>query len=198
MTPLSDEALLGLHVSGDTGALDELIRRHAGEVYGFLCKFVGSGGAADDLVQETFLQIHLAASSFDPQRSFKPWLYTIAANKARDFLRSRSRRREHSLDATADRDEGGAAAGVLPSAEAPLDEHVASEEQRKAVREVIAEMSESSRMILTLGYFQQLPYAEIAEILEIPVGTVKSRLHTAVRQFAKRWEERTNAGVRST
>lgn len=191
MSHPSDEALLEMHVSGDAGALDELIRRYAGEVYGFLAKFVGNGGAADDLVQETFLQVHLAASSFDFERSFKPWLYTIAANKARDHLRARSRRREHALDA-GDGDDPGASQAV-PAQSEPLDREVERDEQRQAVRAVIADMPDSARMVLTLGYFQQLPYAEIAEILGIPVGTVKSRLHTAVRLFAKLWDERSNA-----
>jgi RNA polymerase sigma-70 factor (ECF subfamily) len=182
----SDEHLLVQHVAGTPGALDALVARYAGELYGFLCRFVGNAAAADDLVQETFVQVHLAARSFDRSRAFKPWLYTIAANKARDHLRSRGRRSEHSLDAGADEDSPGGAPRVADHAES-LEEGLARDERRQAVRALVAQMPEHLRLILMLGYFQQLPYAEIAQVLDIPVGTVKSRLHAAVQDFARRW-----------
>ncbi len=78
--PRSDEALLAEHLAGKPGAFDELVARYADDLYSFFQRFVGNASAADDLVQETFLQVHLAANTFDPARAFKPWLYTIAAN----------------------------------------------------------------------------------------------------------------------
>lgn len=190
MEARSDEELLRLHASGSAGAIDALIQRYAGELYGFLARFVGNAAAADDLVQDTFVQVHLAADSFDPARTFKPWLYTIAANKARDHLRARGRRGELSLDAYAgpESDESRSPAHQLAADDAALDEQFAGDERRAAVRRLIGRMPEHLRLILMLGYFQQLPYAEIAEILEIPVGTVKSRLHSAVNHFARLWQ----------
>src|SRR5438874_1716229 len=67
-------------------------------------------------------------------------------------------------------------------------EEFSAEENRARVRAVIDRMPEHLKMILLLGYFQQLPYAEIAQVLDIPIGTVKSRLHSAVGQFAKMWK----------
>lgn len=194
--PRSDEDLLASHAAGSTGALDELIRRYSGELFGFLCRFVGSGAAADDLVQETFLQVHVSAATFDRERSFKPWLYTIAANKARDWLRGRARRSEQSLESGRQGEEEGSQAQIAAAAP-PLDEALARDERRRAVRDVLDEMPEHLRMILVLGYFQHLPYADIADVLDVPVGTVKSRLHAAVNQFAKRWHarERTRAAA---
>jgi len=183
----SDEELLSLHVAGTPGAFDVLIGRYAGELYGFLHRFVGNAAAADDLVQETFLQVHLAADTFDATRPFKPWLYTIAANKARDHLRSRVRRQEYSLNATGPGDEEAAEIHRVPAEQEPLEERVAEEERRELVHQTIAKMPEHLRLILVLGYFQQLPYAQIADILDIPVGTVKSRLHAAVNHFARLW-----------
>ncbi len=107
-------------------------------------------------------------------------------------MRSRSRRPAHSLDAAADAD-GPTAAALLEAADRGADVEFESEERRQLVRNVIAKMSEPQRLILTLGYYQRLPYAEIAEILGIPVGTVKSRLHAAVNQFAKLWSAATNS-----
>lgn len=186
----SDKELLADHLAGKPGAFDALAVRYAQELYGFLFRFLGNAAAAEDLTQETFLQVHLAAQSFDATRAFKPWLYTIAANKARDYLRSRSRRQEQSLDAGVDDDETASPLHMLEAADAPVTDEVDAEERRALVRTLIEKMPEHLRLILMLGYFQQLPYAEIAEVLDIPVGTVKSRLHAAVTHFAKLWGKR--------
>jgi len=185
----SDEELLADHLSGVPGAFDRLVSRYVNDLYGFLCRFVGNGAAAEDLTQDAFVQIHLAASAFDPKRTFKPWLYTIAANKARDYLRTRGRRTEFSLDAGAEH--GRAPRQNLESEEASLADVVEGDEQREQVRALVDQMPEHLRLILTLGYYQQLSYAEIAQILDIPVGTVKSRLHAAVQHFAKQWRSQT-------
>ncbi|RMF78064.1 MAG: sigma-70 family RNA polymerase sigma factor [Planctomycetota bacterium] len=184
-----DEQLLAEHLEGRPGAFDELVERYSRELFGFLCRFAGNAAAAEDIIQDTFVQVHLAAHTFDPARSFKPWLYTIAANKARDYLRSRSRRQEYSLDAQIDED-GPSAAQNLEDDAASQEEEFDASEQRALVQRIVNEMPEHFRMILTLGYFQQLPYAEIATILDIPVGTVKSRLHAAVNHFAKLYKSR--------
>ncbi|MFQ5806349.1 MAG: RNA polymerase sigma factor [Phycisphaerae bacterium] len=194
MDPRSDEQLLADHLAGVTGAFDCLVARYANELYGFLCRFVADNATAEDLIQETFVQVHLASSSFDPARTFRPWLYTIAANKARDHLRSRGRRQQYSLDSTGAGNDAQAPSQSLAAAETSLPEVVDAEERKAAVRELIKQMPEHLRLILTLGYYQQLPYAEIATILEIPVGTVKSRLHAAVNHFARLWRSHTEAG----
>jgi RNA polymerase sigma-70 factor (ECF subfamily) len=194
----SDEALLADHLSGEPGAFEALVARYVNELYGFLCRFVGNAAAAEDVVQETFLQVHLAAGSFNQSRPFKPWLYTIAANKARDLLRARSRRQELSLDGGPS-DEQRSTAGTLEAADAGLLDSVDDSEQGAVVRALIAQMPEHLRLILVLGYYQQLPYAEIAEVLEIPVGTVKSRLHAAVNHFARLWHSHQNqSGARTS
>ena len=190
----SDGQLLADHISGVTGAFDCLVARYSQELYGFLCRFVADKTIADDLIQETFVQVHLAANSFNPGRAFRPWLYTIAANKARDHLRSRGRRQHYSLDSTGGDDDGPAPAQNIEAADASLPESVDGEERSALVRRLIGRMPEHLRLILTLGYYQQLPYAEIAAILEIPVGTVKSRLHAAVNHFAKLWRTQTRDG----
>ena len=175
------------HLAGEAGAFDILVRRYADELFGFLCRFVGNAAAADDLVQETFLQVHLAGGSFDPKRSFRPWLYTIAANKARDHLRGRARKSEQTLDNRGPDDGPGPGQLLEASGESTLEE-TSAEEVRTAVRQLIAKMPEHLQLILVLGYYQKMAYAEISEVLEIPVGTVKSRLHAAVTRFAQMWQ----------
>lgn len=187
----SDRDLLIGHLDGDADAFEVLAERYAGGLFGFLFRFVNDPGVADDLVQETLLQVHLAASSFDLNRPFKPWLYTIAANKARDLLRSRARRQERSLDAPGGAGEAGPTMlDSLESPDRPTAERIEENEKQQQVRGVIARMPEHLRLILMLGYYQQLPYAEIAQILDIPVGTVKSRLHSAVGCFGRLWRGR--------
>lgn len=194
MESRSDEQLLADHLHGTAGAFDCLVARYTPELYVFLCRFVADNNAAEDLIQETFVQVHLAANTFDPTRSFRPWIYTIAANKARDHLRSRGRRPLFSLDSTGGDDEGSALAQTIPAEQTPLSEQAEANERQAAVRKLIDQMPEHLRLILMLGYFQQLPYAEIAEILQVPVGTVKSRLHAAVQHFAKLWRQHSEVG----
>lgn len=190
-----DEELLADHLAGKSGAFDQLVSRYLDGLYGFFQRFVGNSAAADDLVQETFLQVHLAAGSFDPQRPFKPWLYTIAANKGRDYMRSRGRRPAQSLDTTGSDPDGPSAAAQLEGEAPDVAEQLEADELVESVQRMIAQMPEHLRMILILGYYQRLPYAEIAEILDIPVGTVKSRLHSAVNHFSRLWLSQNRAAA---
>lgn len=196
----SDEQLWLEYLEGQPDRFEALVERHSRELYQFLVRFVGDAAAAEDLVQEAFLQAHLAASTFERGRRFKPWLFTIAANKARDLLRARARRPEMPLDAAIRRDmeEGRRFADFLadpsPGPEAPLDE----QERSRRVREVISAMPEHLREVLILSYYHRFPYKEIAEILGVPLGTVKSRLHAAVTRFAEAYKASLKAsGVES-
>ena len=81
----TDENLLAEHLAGDPTAFRELTERYSRELIHFLTRFLGSRAAAEDVFQETFLQVHTSAETFDGARRFKPWLFTIAANKARDY-----------------------------------------------------------------------------------------------------------------
>lgn len=182
-----DEELLAEHLAGSLGAFEVLVARYADDLYTFFVRFVGNTAAADDLVQETLLQVHLAAGTFDPARPFKPWVYTVAANKARDYLRSRGRRPEQSLDAVSADSDAPPPSALVEAESVSAPEQMDAESLTRLVRALIARMPEHLRLILILGYYQRLPYAEIAEILDIPVGTVKSRLHSAVEHFARLW-----------
>lgn len=194
--PRSDEELLAAHAAGGTGEFDELVGRYTNELFGFLLRFVGNAGIAEDLLQDVFIQVHAAARSFDSSRRFKPWVYTIAANKARDYLRSRGRRSEHSLEANTA--EGGPSfAEQIESQALSAESRLDSAEQAALVRRLVDRMPSHLREILFMGYYQQMPYADIAEVLDIPVGTVKSRLHAAVNHFSRLWHEAQEARTRS-
>ena len=184
----TDESLLAEYLRGDRSAFRYLISRYRDELLHFLTRFLGSRAAAEDVFQETFLQVHLSADRFDPSRRFKPWLFTIAANKARDYHRKHGKRGAVSLSATISHDEQGQRyvdlmEADLPSPEAP----VVDAERSRLVKTVVDAMPAHLREILLLSYFQRLSYNQIADTLEIPLGTVKSRLHTAVATFARAW-----------
>lgn len=185
----TDEALLDGYVHGDREAFTELIGRYRNQLLHFLIRFLGSRAAAEDVFQETFVQVHLSAETFDPTRRFKPWLFTIAANKARDHHRKHGREPTVSLSAPMNREQEGRPyvdllEADLPGPTAPI----LDAERSRLVKSVVDSMSPHLREILLLSYFQRLSYNQIADTLHIPLGTVKSRLHTAVAAFAKAWK----------
>ena len=187
----SDEELVEAYQRGRTDAFRVIIERYRQELFNFLVRFLGSRTAAEDVFQETFLQVHTSSDSFDVERRFKPWLFTIAANKARDYMRKRSRRSAAELDAPIGGQAGEGNTFVdLLQADLPMpNDQMEKVELQERVQRTIQEMPEHLREILLLAYFQQFSYNQIAEVLGIPLGTVKSRLHTAVATFAKRWKK---------
>jgi RNA polymerase sigma-70 factor (ECF subfamily) len=188
--PLTDEQLVERYRAGDRGAFEQLVRRYRTELYHFLVRFLNSRHAAEDVFQEAFLQVHLSIESFDTSRRFRPWLFTIAANKARDYLRRNAQRTMLPLSAPVDGAEGRPVVDLMEGDSSPPAEDVESEEIRQQVRQVVATLPEHLREILLLAYFHRVPYKQIAEMLDIPLGTVKSRLHAAVGTFADFWRQR--------
>jgi RNA polymerase sigma-70 factor (ECF subfamily) len=188
----TDEQLLSAYRDGDRTSFAALVDRYQRELFHFLVRFLGDRAAAEDIFQETFLQVHQSADQFDLSRRFRPWLFTIAANKARDLMRSQARRPTNPLQATinSNDDESGQFIDLMEAAEPMPGESMEREELQKVVQATVEGMPEHLREILLLSYFHQFPYKEISDILGIPLGTVKSRLHAAVAYFADRWKNR--------
>src|SRR5690348_11569061 len=186
----SDEELLAAYREGDRPSFAALVERYQRELFHFLVRFLGDRAAADDVFQETFLQVHQSADQFDPQRRFRPWLFTIAANKARDLIRSQARRPTNPLQATINPgdDESGEFMDLMSATQEFPDQPLQRQELQESVQRTVMSMPEHLREILLLSYFHQFPYRQISDILDIPLGTVKSRLHAAVAHFADRWK----------
>ena len=187
---LTDGELMQRYIAGDEAAFPEIVSRHKNSLYAFLKRFLNQSDLVDDVFQETFLQLFTSRESFDPSRPLRPWLFTIAANKAKDALRKVQRTsavpigtisepQDMSFDEMLD---------TLSSDTAVPYDEVERRETAARVSEVIANMPENLREILILAYFNRFPYKQMADILSIPIGTVKSRLHTAVARFAKDWK----------
>ncbi|MFI4859491.1 MAG: RNA polymerase sigma factor [Phycisphaerales bacterium JB063] len=192
LSDLTDERLVVAYREGRVSALQVLVKRYEQELFHFLIRFSGNRASAEDLFQEAFLQVHLSAGTFDASKRFKPWLFTIAANKARDLLRKQKRQRAVPLSALIDAtQESGSSFIDLLEADIPLpDEHVDDVEIGELIRAVVEEMPDHLKEVLLLAYFNHFAYKEIADMLSIPLGTVKSRLHAAVGTFAQLWKAR--------
>ena len=190
LTSLSDEAIIEAYQNGDASAFDAIVNRYSKDIYAFLVRFSGSTHAADDIFQDAFLQLHLSAGQFDVSKRFKPWFFTISANKARDYLRKTSRRREVSYMAPVGGTDGEKSIVDLMAGDFDLPEDVAQlDEKKQQIQKCVASLPDTFREVLELVYFQRFAYKEASEILDLPLGTVKSRLHSAVAMFAKLWEQ---------
>jgi RNA polymerase sigma-70 factor, ECF subfamily len=161
----SDEALLAAHLRGDAGAFGELVARHERRIYGLCLRILGNREDAEDATQEAFLAALRKASSFRRAAAFSTWLYRIAVNAATDQARRRGRARL----ATLEPEDAGLA--VAPGSE--LGEVVAS---AVAVQTALTQVPEEFRVAVVLCDLYRIPYADAAQILEVPVGTVKSRV----------------------
>ena len=183
-----EELLLGYRSRGDRRAFGELVHRYERELFGYLRHYLGNAEQAEDVFQQTFLQVHLKCEQFEPGRKVRPWLYTIATNQAIDLQRRNRRHRMASLDRRIggdSEDEAGALAQLLDSPEPGPAREAQLAESREQVRRAVEDLPEPTRQVVILVYFQGLKYREAAQVLSIPVGTVKSRLHTAIHKLSE-------------
>ncbi len=194
----TDAELLACFAEGDEAAFREIVNRYKNGLYAFLKQFLNHQDMVEDAFQETFLQLFTSRESFDTSRPLRPWLFTIAANKAKDALRKRQRTAATPIGTIADSQEMSfdEVLNALTSDNTVPYESLERNEVSSQVGQVIADMPENLREILILAYFNKFSYKQMAQILSIPIGTVKSRLHTAVGRFAKEWK--TSAGSKKT
>jgi len=187
---LTDGELLDRSAAGEEPAFQELVSRYKNGLYAFLRNFLNQYDLIEDVFQETFLQLFTSQASFDRSRQLRPWLYTIAANKAKDALRKMKRDATVTIGTMTDSADisFGDMLNVLSAKEERPYEDLQKDETAATVRRVVADMPDNLREILILAYFNKFSYKHMAQILSIPIGTVKSRLHTAVGRFSKDWK----------
>jgi RNA polymerase sigma-70 factor (ECF subfamily) len=188
----SDEELLRVYRETDNRqAFAELVHRYERELFSYLRRYLGDAVMAEDAFQGTFLQVHLKCEQFEEGRRFKPWLYTIATNQAIDAQRRNKRHRMVSLDRRAgweEHNELGTLLELLESRETGPVAHLEADERRDWVRQAIQKLPEPLLNAVMLIYYQGMKYREAAEVLGVPVGTVKSRLHTAILRLNEAWQ----------
>lgn len=192
LTSCSDEELLERFRRRQEEAFGVLVRRYERELYGYLRRYLGDASLAEDVFQNTFLQLYVKSGQYEPGRPVRPWLYTIATHQAIDALRRNGRHQAVSLDLTRTEPGEGELAGLMDLLESrgphPL-EAASAQERAEQVRAGVDRLPEFLRQVLLLAYYQGLKYREIADILDIPVGTVKSRLHAALVKLQETWAE---------
>lgn len=189
---LTDEVLLARLRSGEMDLFGILVRRYERELYGYLHRYLADPELAADVFQNTFVQVFVKIAQYEPGRPARPWLYAIATNQAIDALRRRNRRVDSRADPLLAGDDGDDSARplfeVLRDKDPGPVENAEAGEVKQLVRESVDRLPPLLRQVVILAYFQGLRYQEIADALEIPLGTVKSRLHAALAKLAESWE----------
>lgn len=178
-----EDLLLEYRETGRRDQFEELVRRYERELFNYLRRYLGDAEMAADVFQTTFLQLHLKCSQFEHGRRLRPWLYTIATNQAIDAQRRNRRHRMVSLDnmsGGSDDSDVVKLLDLMASNELGPDELLDLKENQDWVRGAVSSLPEHLRSVVTMVYYQGLKYREAAEALAIPVGTVKSRMHTAL------------------
>lgn len=186
-----EELLLEYRATGNQQLFDRLVQRYERELFNYLRRFLGSSVLAEDAFQGTFLQVHLKSHMFDAGRKVRPWLYTVATNQAIDIQRRNKRHRLVSLDRPnrSQNEELGALVDLLQSGEPdPLD-RLEQGEKILWIRQAVATLPDQLQSAVSLVYFRGLKYREAADELAVPVGTVKSRLHSAIKRLGQAWND---------
>ena len=187
----NDDDLVTAFLSGYSESFNTLVVRHRDEVFSFFIRMGTTSSDADDLAQETFLKVWHGLPNYRPDAQFSTWLYRIARNVWIDFCRERSRSSFVSLDALVQSETESL--HNLPSSETI--DSLLKEETLAIVRAEIERLPSGEREIVVLAYMQDLKYGEIAKIIGIPEGTVKSRMHSALHRLKERL---TRVGISST
>lgn len=185
----SDETLLLEYVtSRDSTLFDELVKRYDQPLTDYVRRHIGDAELAQDAVQGTWLQLHLKCHTFKEGGRVRPWLFTIAVNQAIDAIRSGRRFPKYSLEYAGSDGRGGAEGlrDSLPSRAETSDELAERKELCEQVRRVVGRLPQHLRQLVRLVFFEGLKYREAAQMLAIPEGTAKSRMHAAFGQLHDR------------
>jgi RNA polymerase sigma-70 factor (ECF subfamily) len=188
---ISDQELVGRLQEGDEQAFEILLNRYEEMIRRHLWRYVRDEAAAQDLLQEVFVRVWTRSAQWDGRGSFKAWLYRIATNMALNHLRTVRRRREEPLviaDSWDDDDDDSSIPAWMIDASA-LGPDVAAEmaEERRTLRRLIDGLPDGKREVFRLVHEMEMSMRDAAAVLEIPEGTVKSRLYYARKELANVW-----------
>jgi len=181
-----EEDLLRRCARGDAAAYRELVERLEKPLINFILRFVGERHVAEDLFQETFVRVVKTLGDFRPEASLSTWIHTIARNLSLDWLKAKRRHRETALDAVSSEERGRVIyfKDMLRAGSASPDARAESTEEERRVSQALGSLSPIKREALVLRMYAGLQYSEIARIQNAPVGTVKFRIHEAIRDLA--------------
>ncbi|MDY6416979.1 MAG: RNA polymerase sigma factor RpoE [Succinivibrio dextrinosolvens] len=176
----SDEAIVKRVQQGDVSAYNILVIKYQHKVAQIISKFVGNSADVNDVAQEAFIKAYKAINNFRGESSFYTWLYRIVVNAAKTYLESNSKRKNH-IDVDSEEFQSIDSQGVLTSRESP-DKIIESQELQQVILSAMNELPEELRQAIMLREVEGMSYEDMADLLQIPIGTVRSRIFRA-RQF---------------
>jgi RNA polymerase sigma-70 factor, ECF subfamily len=188
----SAESLLTRFQAGEKDLFGCIVRRFERELFTYLLQYLGERTAAEDVFQNTFLQVYTKIQKYEKGRPARPWLYRIATNLAIDYLRSQKRFKATSLDVVHDANEGMSLKDLLVTDTVPVADALSAVETEAKVRQAVDALPEPFRSVLILAFYHDMKYTDIAEVMDVPVGTVKSRLHNALKKLHEIWVGQTS------
>lgn len=168
---------------GNDEAFADIVTQFQNGVYHVCYRMLRNAEESEDVAQETFIRAYTKLDTFDQKRKFSTWIYRIATNLCIDYLRKK--KPDYSLDATVPGTEGLDMYSQLASSDDSPDDEVVTLETNDTVLDAIDQLSETYRSVIILRYLKELPLKEISEILDIPLGTVKTRVHRGREQLRK-------------
>jgi RNA polymerase sigma factor (sigma-70 family) len=172
-----DRVLVGLALEGDQLAYQKLMEKYSGALTRHVQKMVRKQGEVDDLVQECFIKAFSALKSYSTDYAFSTWLYKIATNHTIDFLRKR-KLKTMSIDKPINTKDGEVEF-ELPDTTYRPDRHIVEDERRMLIQEAIEQLPEKYRRVIEMRHQQEKSYEEIAQELDLPLGTVKAHIFRA-------------------
>ena len=175
----SDEQLMLLFQGGNENAYIELVNRYKDKLINFIFNYLGDIESSEDVVQETMIKLYQKKHYYKEIAKFSTWLYTIAKNLANTELRKRKQRKTTLLSQFSKDDK----MYDLPSNDNEVGQEIQTEIVSKIIREAVNKLSEKFKTVITLRDIQQLSYEDISEIIDVPIGTVKSRINRARLQL---------------
>ena len=183
-TTVEEHAVILAAHKGDRAAFGDLVQAYQRRAFAAAYSILGNRDEAMEVAQESFIRAYKGIHRFDTTMPFYPWLYRIVKNTSLNHIKKKKRRGESSLDSMMETGFDVTAAGRSPRGEVELDD------LQLSIRDAMAELTEDQREILKLRHFMELSYLEIAELLDIPKGTVMSRLHGARKALKRVIESR--------
>jgi RNA polymerase sigma-70 factor (ECF subfamily) len=189
--------LLRYRDEGDIEAFETLVHRYEKPLFSYLVRLLHNTSEAEEIFQTTFLRVHEKCQQFTKGRLVRPWIYSIATNSAIDRLRKEAQHQKVSLDQDHPEEEAHPAK-LINSVPSEMPQPLAQLEAREDaewMRLAVESLPEYLRVTVLLAYFQGLKFREVADILQVPLGTVKSRLHRALVILNSAWR-RNHAGER--
>jgi len=175
----SDEQLMLLFQGGNENAYIELVNRYKDKLINFIFNYLGDIESSEDVVQETMIKLYQKKHYYKEIAKFSTWLYTIAKNLANTELRKRKQRKTTLLSQFSKDDK----MYDLPSNDNDVGQEIQTEIVSKIIREAVDQLSEKFKTVIILRDIQQLSYEDISEIIDVPIGTVKSRINRARLQL---------------